>query len=98
MEFRSRLVILFGKKLNTGYFLAIHLTILVKQAKHKNLLISLTNIHVFYIVCGQKRGHILNLKSSGAARMAGLTIPETESNHTGWFEFKNSQLKASHGR
>lgn len=40
--------------------------------------------------CGQKRGHILNLTSSGEVCMTGLTNSETESNHIRFSELKNS--------
>lgn len=38
----------------------------------------------------------LNLESSGEARVRGLTNAETKSNPMGWFEHKNSSLKACH--
>lgn len=46
------------------------------------------------LVVDEKRGHILNLTSTGEACMAGgLTNSETCSNHTGWSEMNTSQLK-----
>lgn len=45
--------------------------------------------------CRWKRGHILNLTSSGEACMVGLTNSGTKSNHRGWSEHKNSWLKVN---
>ena len=39
-------------------------------------------------LCGQKRGHILSLTSSGEACLVDRTNSETESNHIGWSEHK----------
>lgn len=47
-------------------------------------------IIILYTSCGWKRGHILDLTSSGEAHMMGPTNYETESNHIEWCKHKNS--------
>ena len=42
------------------------------------------------VILWMKKGHIVHLTSSGEACMGGLTNSETESNHIGRSEHKNS--------
>lgn len=46
--------------------------------------------YVCFIKCGQKRGHILNLKSSGEAAERVLQTPRPKPNHIEWSEIKTS--------
>ena len=68
------------------------------------LAVNVEKLHIFVFSHSYKmwtKGHILNLPSSGNARMEGLTKLETKYSdtgaHTGWYRHAKSKLKVGPG-
>lgn len=51
--------------------------------------VMITLVSYLNFLLWMKRGHILNLTSSGKANIADPTNSEIENNHMGWSEHKN---------